>query len=208
MNRSITVAAVALTAGLALSACGNDSTEAEGPTAADTSSSSDHSDHATGAPSETDASTSGHAAHQMEHPADGGPPPEGIVDATDPTYPVGTHVVLTADHMPGMDGSPATITGAFETTAYSVSYTPTDGGEPVRDHKWVVHEELADPAAAPLPDGTDVVLRAHHMAGMDGATATIDSSTQETVYMVDVQAEGMPMTNHKWVTESEIRPVP
>ena len=44
------------------------------------------------------------------------------------------------------------------------------------------------------------------MEGMDGAKATIASSTDETVYMVDYEADGMRMTNHKWVVESEIQP--
>lgn len=204
MIRRTTLAAVTLASGLALSACGSDPTETESPTATATPQASEHSGH--GTEGEAGATTAAPGAHDMEHPADGGPPPEGIAEATQPSFPVGTAVVLAADHMPGMDGAPATISGAFETTAYSVSYTPTDNGDPVSDHKWVVHEELENPGAAPLPDGTEVVLRAHHMAGMDGATATIDSSTQETVYMVDVHAEDMPMTNHKWVTESEIRP--
>ena len=109
--------------------------------------------------------------------------------------------------MPGMEGAEATVSGAFDTTTYSVSYTPTDGGEPVEDHKWVVHEELQDPGEAPLDDGTEVVLQADHMAGMKGAEATIDSSTDETVYMVDMTMDGMEMTNHKWVVESELEPV-
>lgn len=71
---------------------------------------------------------------------DGGPVPAGMVEAKDPTYPAGTEVTLTADHMPGMKGAPATI----------------------------------------------------------------DSSTDETVYVVDVEADGMTMTNRKWVVESEI----
>jgi len=146
----------------------------------------------------------GMAGH--DHPADGGAPPAGIQAADDPTYPVGTKVILAADHMPGMDRSEATISGAFTTTTYSVSYTPTDGGEPVVDHRWVVHEELGNPGPAPLPDGTEVALEADHMAGMQGATATIDYSTQETVYMVDIANEDMTMTNHKWVVESEIQP--
>ncbi|GAA3693333.1 hypothetical protein GCM10022377_02420 [Zhihengliuella alba] len=142
-----------------------------------------------------------------DHPADGGAPPAGIQPAANPTYPVGSRVRLSADHMPGMDGAEATISGAFTTTTYSVSYTPIGGGEPVVDHKWVVHEELENPGDAPLADGTEVVLEAEHMAGMKGATATIDHSTQETVYMVDVENDEMTMTNHKWVVESEIRPV-
>ncbi|MCD2262288.1 YdhK family protein [Dietzia aurantiaca] len=201
MNRQTALAAVALASALALSACGSDTAETGEATATETSSSSDHTGHGTEAAPSDDTE---HDAHQ--HPADGGPAPEGIAEAGDPAFPVGTDVVLAADHMPGMDGAAATVSGAFDTTTYSVTYTPTDGGEPVVDHKWVVHEELENPGPAPLPDGTEVVLRAAHMPGMDGATATIDSSTQETVYMVDVHSENMTMTNHKWVTESEIRP--
>src|SRR5699024_2656903 len=109
-------------------------------------------------------------------------------------------------HMPGMDGAEATISGAFDTTTYWVSYTRTDGGDPVSDHKWVVHEGLEDPGEAPLEAGSEVGLDAAHMSGMDGAEATIDRSTDDTVDMVDFEADGMEMTNHKWVVESEIQP--
>ncbi|USI92971.1 YdhK family protein [Rhodococcus pyridinivorans] len=155
--------------------------------------------------SEGQHESGGMAGH--DHAPDGGAPPEGIEAAADPTYPVGTTVRLTADHMPGMDGAEATISGAFTTTTYSVSYTPTTGGEPVHNHKWVVHEELQNPGPASLANGTTVVLQADHMTGMSGAKARIDSSTQETVYMVDLKTDGMTMTNHKWVVESEIQPV-
>ena len=59
-----------------------------------------------------------------------------------------------------------------------------------------------------LADGTEVTLLADHMTGMKGAKATIDHSTDETVYMVDFEAGAMTMTNHKWVVDSEIRPAP
>lgn len=152
--------------------------------------------------SESDGSMGGH-----DHATSGGPPPEGITKASDPRYEPGTTVILTADHMPGMKGNTATISGAFDTTTYSVSYTPVAGGDPVTDHKWVVHEELEDPGEAPLPKGTEVVLAAHHMTGMNGAKATIDSSTDETAYMVDFEIDGMAFINHKWVVESEIQPL-
>lgn len=147
----------------------------------------------------------GHGGH--DHPADGGPAPEGMVEAPNPTYPVGTEVILEADHMPGMQGAKATISGAFDDTyAYAISYDPTDGGERVTNHKWVVQQELENAGADRLADGTEKVVTAEHMSGMKGATATIDSSTDETVYMVDVEADGMTMKNHKWVVESEIKP--
>ena len=142
----------------------------------------------------------------MDHPMDGGPAPEGIKEAADPTYPVGTDVTLTADHMAGMDGARATIAGAYDTYTYSVNYTPTTGGDTVTDHRWVVQEEIRDAGDQRLPDGAEVTLLAEHMKGMEGAHATIAYSSDETVYMVDYEAHGMTMTNHKWVVESEIQP--
>ncbi|MBN6750376.1 YdhK family protein [Micrococcus luteus] len=161
----------------------------------------------------TPSTTSQHEGHGsssdsggMEHPMDGGPAPEGIETAASPTYPVGTEVRLTADHMEGMDGADATITGAYDTYTYAVNFTPTTGGEPVKDHKWVVQQEIKDAGEERLADGTEVTLEAAHMEGMKGAKATIASSTEETVYMVDYDSDGMTMTNHKWVVESEIKP--
>ncbi|KWW43102.1 hypothetical protein AU359_00082 [Micrococcus luteus] len=161
----------------------------------------------------TPPTTSQHEGHGsssdsggMEHPMDGGPAPEGIETAASPTYPVGTEVTLTADHMEGMDGADATITGAYDTYTYAVDFTPTTGGEPVKDHKWVVQQEIKDAGEERLADGTEVTLEAEHMEGMKGAKATIASSTEETVYMVDYDSDGMTMTNHKWVVESEIKP--
>lgn len=191
----------ALALGLALGGC---SSAQDAATKATLGAEESATQEADGTPS-ADAEHADHGGH--EHAADGGPAPEGIAEAADPTYPVGTDVVLTADHMPGMDGADATVTGAFTTTTYAVTYTPTTGGEPVENHTWVVHEELEDPGEAPLADGTEVVLTAEHMDGMQGALATIDSSTQETVYMVDVEGtDGSTMTNHTWVVESEVQP--
>lgn len=157
------------------------------------------------------ADHAGHAEHAVhgdhaDHSADGGPAPAGIAEAADPTYPVGTEVTLTADHMPGMDGATATISGAFDTTAYAVSYTPTDGGDPVTNHKWVVQEELEGVGDEELASGDTAVMTADHMPGMQGAEATVDASTDETVYMVDIDSPDMTMKRHKWVVESEIQP--
>ena len=161
----------------------------------------------------TPSTTSQHEGHGsssdsggMEHPMDGGPAPEGIETAASPTYPVGTEVTLTADHMEGMDGANATIAGAYDTYTYAVDFTPSAGGEPVKDHKWVVQQEIKDAGDERLADGTEVTLEAEHMEGMKGAKATIASSTDETVYMVDYESDGMKMTNHKWVVESELKP--
>lgn len=190
MNKriSILVAAGILGGSLALAGCSTANNEA-------------------GTPSQSEDAQGGHGGHDgMEHPADGGPVPEGMKEATDPEYPVGTEVTLTADHMEGMNGASATIVGAYDTYTYAIDYTPVDGGNPVTDHKWVVQEELDGAGDARLDDGTEVTVTADHMEGMDGATATIASSTDETVYVVDYEADGMKMTNHKWVVDSEIQP--
>src|SRR5699024_6519589 len=113
------------------------------------------------------------------------------------------------DHKAGMKGAEATIDGAYDTTAYTASYTPTDGGEPVEDHKWVIHEELENPDEAPLEAGTEVTMNATRMEVMDSATAEIDGASEIVVYMVSYTStdDNEEVSNHKWVTEDELSPV-
>ncbi|PAE15443.1 hypothetical protein CHH91_14065 [Virgibacillus sp. 7505] len=174
--------------GIGLVACSNDQN--------DNSGSSDSKNHA-----EMDHSSMNHSSS--------GEVPEGLQDKENPTYPVGSKVIINADHMEGMDGAEATVSGAFDTTAYIISYTPTTGGEKVTDHKWVIQEELENAGNDPLEPGTEVTLNADHMEGMDGAEATIESSVETTVYMVDFTPTtgGEEVKNHKWLTEDELTPV-
>lgn len=141
----------------------------------------------------------------MDH-SSSGEVPEGLAEAESPIFEVGSQAIMSADHMPGMDGAEATIVGAYDTAVYALSFTPTSGGEPVENHKWVIHEELEDAGDMPLSAGDQAVIAADHMEGMDGATATIDSAEETTVYMVDFTTtdSGEEVTNHKWVTESEL----
>lgn len=144
---------------------------------------------------------------QHEHQETGSPEiPEGLEPAPDPTYKEGSQVILTADHMKGMDGAEATVLNAFNTIAYQVTYTPTTGGDPVKHHKWVIQDEIKDAGSEMLEKGTEVTLEADHMKGMKGAKATIESAENTTVYMVDYQPTtgGEMVTNHKWVTEEEV----
>ncbi len=156
-------------------------------------------------PSEEVTTETSDAMEGMDHSSDGSMP-KGIMEEGNPTYPVGSEAIIETDHMEGMKGATATIVGAFATTAYSINYTPTDGGEEVKDHKWVIHEELEDPASAPLEEGTEVTVNADHMEGMEGATAEVESAEQTTVYMIDYMSEedGKEVTNHKWVVEDEL----
>ena len=141
----------------------------------------------------------------MNH-SSSGEVPENLKVAENPTYKVGSEAIIKTDHMEGMDGAVATIVGAYDTTAYAISYTPVTGGERVENHKWVIKEEIKDTDDKTLEQGTEVTIEADHMEGMEGATAEIDSAEQTTVYMIDYTPTtgGEKVTNHKWVSESEL----
>lgn len=187
--RALAATTASITTVMALTACsGNSST------------------HSMSSMSSMSTATSSTSDAMADMNMDGGPAPAGMKAATNATYKVGTKVALTADHMAGMNGAPATVTGAFTTTTYAVNYEPTTGGAMVKDHKWVVQEELQGAGNTRLPDGASVTITADHMPGMKGAKGTIASSTTQTVYMVDYTAHGMTMKNHKWVIESEMKP--
>lgn len=142
---------------------------------------------------------------EMNH-SGSGEIPSGLKESTNPKFKVGSQAVIHADHMPGMNGAAATIVGAFETTVYSVSYTPTTGGDPVNKHKWVIHQEIKDAGDKPFEPGAKVILNADHMPGMRGATATVDTAQAMNVYMVDYTPTtgGETVKNHQWVTEDEL----
>ncbi len=132
--------------------------------------------------------------------------PKGLKEAKNPTYKVDSQVVVKADHMKGMYGAKGTVVGAYDTTAYAVTYTPTTGGPIVKNHKWVIQEEIKNAGTRTLEPGTEVTLEANHKEGMKGAKGTIDSAEHTTVYMIDYfPTTGGPMVkNHKWVVESEL----
>ncbi|ULL16487.1 DUF1541 domain-containing protein [Paenibacillus sp. H1-7] len=146
-----------------------------------------------------------HTGMDMEH-SSSDKLPEGLKEAKNPKFKVGSQAVILNDHMPGMKGATATIVGAYDTTIYTVSYVPTTGGEKVTNHKWIVQEEIKNAGDKPFAKGSEVTLMADHMKGMNGAKATIDSAQQTTVYVVDYMPTtgGSPVKNHKWVTESEL----
>ena len=151
----------------------------------------------------------GHMDHsEMEH-AGSEVVPENLKKAENPAYAVGSKVIINTGHMEGMEGAEATVSGAFDTIAYTISYTPLNGGKKVENHKWVIHEEIVDAGEGKLVPGTEVTINADHMVGMNGVTAEIDSAEETIVYMVDFAPTdgGEKVKNHKWVTESELSPV-
>jgi hypothetical protein len=156
----------------------------------------------------TESNESTHGAHSNMNHSGSSEVPEGLKVSVNPKYEVGSQAIIESDHMKGMKGAEATIVGAYDTTVYTISYTPTDGGERVENHKWVVHEEIQEAGDEPFKPGSQVTINAEHMEGMDGVTAEIDSAEATTVYMVDfTTTDGEEVTNHKWVTESELSPI-
>ncbi|SHE28575.1 LysM domain-containing protein [Atopostipes suicloacalis DSM 15692] len=113
--------------------------------------------------------------------------PEGLEVAENPMYEVGESVILQHGHMPGMEGAEATVSGVFATTAYEVSFNPTNGGEREENHRWVIHEEISESTKGAFEPGEEVTLEANHMEGIEGATAIIDDAVTTNVYMVDYQ---------------------
>lgn len=143
---------------------------------------------------------------EMEHDDMMSEVPAGLKEAANPKYKAGEQVIITESHMAGMKGAAATIVGAYDTNVYEVSYTPTKGGDPVTNHKWVIQQELKDAGDQLYAAGTEVVLTSDHMPGMKGAAAKVDRGEQTTVYMVDYTPTtgGEPVRNHKWVTGDEL----
>ncbi|AYW48613.1 hypothetical protein C7K38_09670 [Tetragenococcus osmophilus] len=136
--------------------------------------------------------------------------PEDMQEAKDPEYPVGEDVKVTDAHMEMMDGVTATISGAYDTTLYQVTFTPEDSDEPIEDHKWVVKEELSsEDDSKNYEKGDEVTLTADHMDGMQGQIAEITGVHEGPAYMINFEPNdgSQEFVNHKWVTEDELSAV-
>lgn len=186
------IGTILLSSALLLGACGSD--EINESTGTDTNQTTTE---------ETSSESGDHGG--MVHD-ESGEIPAGLEEAENPTYNVGETATITDGHMEGMEGAEATIVGAFDTVAYEVSYDPTNGGPREENHKWVIHQEIADAGEEPFEPGDEVTLEANHTEGMEGATATIDDAKSTTVYVIDYQPTtgGEEVKSHKWVTDSEL----
>lgn len=206
LKEKLLLGIVALLLAVVLAACGGGNGENTPDSNADTENDSTES-------TEMNEETQSEEMEDMDHSgmnhSSSGEVPEDLADAENPTYPVGSEAVMHANHMGGMHGAVATIDGAYNTTAYTVTYTPTTGGKKVENHKWVIHEEIENAEEQPYEQGDEVVLEADHMEGMEGVTATIDSAEDITVYMVSYTdtETGEEVKYHKWVTEDELSTV-
>ena len=212
MKKKIMIGSVSLVTAFALAACGNGDEEMpdEGMDMGSGSDSNmedmgdempDHDD--------MDGMDMDDDMHEdMDH-SSSGEVPDDLGEEENPTFEVGSQAMVEGGHMEEMEGAEATIVGAYDTTAYIVSYDPTNGGEREENHEWVVHEEIEEAGEETFEPGAEVTLEADHMDGMEGATAAIDEAEETTVYMIDYTPTdgGEEVENHKWVTEDELSEV-
>jgi hypothetical protein len=126
-----------------------------------------------------------------------------------PLYPVGTDIILNTDHMEGMMDAKGSVSGAYNTTLYAVDYTSEETGEEVKDHKWIIKEEIKDSKDKDYSVGDSVTLMTGHMSSMggEGVTATITQIVLGPAYMVDYTPTNgdKEVKDHQWVSESEIK---
>lgn len=160
----------------------------------------------TGSKEENNGSKDQKEEEHMEHKSES-KAPDDMKRTDDSKFKKGDEVTITAGHMSGMKNAEATVKGAYETYAYVVSYTPTNGDEKVSNHKWVVNEEVADAPENGFKKGDTVKLEADHMPGMKGAEAKIDDVNKTTVYVVDYRSteNDKMVKNHKWMTSNELK---
>ncbi|SDH68917.1 Protein of unknown function [Alteribacillus persepolensis] len=209
MDNILKMSFAALFSAVVLAACGGNDETTPDSNANTENDAAENTETNEEAPSEEESDSMEEMDHSRMDHSSSGEVPEELADAQNPTYPVGSEAVMSANHMRGMDGAVAAIEGAYDTTVYMVTYTPAAGEEKVEDHKWVIHEEIENAGEQPYEQGDEVILEADHMEGMDGAAAVIDAAEDTTVYMVSYtdMETGEEVENHKWVTEDELSPV-
>ncbi|MDF7637630.1 DUF1541 domain-containing protein [Leuconostocaceae bacterium ESL0958] len=83
-------------------------------------------------------------------------------------HQIGDQVTLTMNHMPGMYGAKATVTGMQTGTAYVINYQPTNGQPEVKNHMYVTDDELAAAPAATDQNMSGMAMNQQH-AGQSSA---------------------------------------
>lgn len=125
--------------------------------------------------------------------------------AAKPKFPIGSTVIIKSEHTKGMKDAKATVVGAYDTVAYSYSYTPPGEAE-VSDSKWIVDEEIVDENDVAFEVGDTVVTSANHKKGLQGSEVTIDSVRPTVAYILDYvdTSNNKKVSNYKWVIEEEL----
>lgn len=146
-----------------------------------------------------------HMSHKDVTESTWGELPKGIKEAKNPKFPVGTKVVIRAAHNGDMEGQEGVVVGAFDTTAYSVTYNPTTDTQQEVNYKWLVKEEVKGFNDEPLKENSEVIIYANRELGMTGAEGVIETVRDTTVYMVDYKTkDNREIKNYQWFIESEL----
>lgn len=138
--KKVYILIISLVSIIALSACSGDTDNLDSNENSDTELDSNTNEN-----TETDSDSQ----MDMEHSASGEVPAE-LKEAENPTYPVGSKAKIQADHMEGMKSAKATIVGAYDTTAFVVSYTPTNGGKKLKITNGLLKKKLHNPIMSHL----------------------------------------------------------
>lgn len=144
----------------------------------------------------------------MDMPGMAMTPVEDLTPSENPLFPVSTEVIVNTDHMSGMMGAKGVVSGAYDTTLYAVDYTDASGTE-VKNHRWVIAEEIVSSDGVAFEVGDTVTMRQGHMEAMGGAgqSAVIVQIMPGPAYMVDYDpTDGSArVMNHQWVAEFELK---
>ncbi|MHA8262190.1 YdhK family protein [Lactobacillaceae bacterium Melli_B3] len=144
--------------------------------------------------------------NHMHMETNGGKAPKGLKADKNAKYKVGSKVMINANHMSGMKGAMATVTGVYKTKLYTIDYQPTNGGSEVKNHKFLVSKEIKAANKGTLKVGESITVEASHMTGMKGAKGKIVAIENGPAYMVNFKATNSKTTytNHKWLAQSEL----
>lgn len=125
--------------------------------------------------------------------------------AANPTFPIGSKVIIKSEHSKGMKDAKATVVKAYDTIAYSVSYTPKEGAA-VKDSQWIVNEEIIDDNDVAFEVGDIVRTTASHKPDAHGVDLTIESVRPTTAYVVDYvdTNTNKKISHYQWVIEDEM----
>lgn len=132
--------------------------------------------------------------------------PTNLEKAKNPKFKAGQKITVLATHMDNMKNAKGKVVAAYNTKLYEVNYQPTNGGEMVKNHKWITANEFKD-MKKNHKKGDKVVLTSDHMEGMKGAKATITNVKNGPAYVIDYQPTngGEMVKNHMFIAQNELK---
>lgn len=113
------------------------------------------------------------------------------IDSKSSMFNIGDTVILSANHMPGMQGAIAKIDSVND-GAYEVDYWPVDGTDEVKNHKWVTADEMkqtnqAYPTMSPgkTADGSSTMTGMQSMGGSNTNSGSLKRPIDNVSTFID-----------------------